>query len=251
MSIPMAELQLAPPSEKSPSKVLLFGVEGVGKTTLAAQFPNPLFIDIEGSTSKLKPQPKRLPDVDGYLSLKKQLAQVLNMKHDFKTLVIDSATVLERWVEEFVVAKGAEENANIISIESFGYGKGYKLVEEEFGKFLDFMDRLMKEKHMNIVFVAHSIVRQAVEPGAASGYDRYEVNLSKKVAPLLKQWADAVLFANYKNITVEEKNGKARGIGGKERVLYCNHTAVIDAKNRFSLADSVPMTIESLKPLFE
>lgn len=244
MSTPQVELQIAPPAKASPSKLIIYGVEGIGKTTLASQFPKPLFIDLEGSTAKMKPQPAKMPDADGYIDMKRQLGQILNSKHDYKTLVIDSVDWLESWVKEFVIANG-----NVQSIEDFGYGKGYTLIEEEFRKLLSFLDRLIIERNMNIILVAHSIIRQATEPGNAAPFDRHELNLSKKVAPLVRQWADAMLFANYKNIVIEGKKGNAHAVGGKERVLYCNHTAVIDAKNRFNLEDVLPMSIDSLKPI--
>ena len=162
------ELQIAPPSEKTASKILLYGVEGIGKTTLASKFPAPLFIDTEGSTVKMKPQPARLPDVSGYQEIKMQLGKILNQPHKFKTLVIDSVGVLESWVEEYVCASG-----NVLSIEDFGYGKGYKLVEEEFRKMLEFFARLVSEKKMNIVLIAHSVTRQSTEPGNPVSFDRY------------------------------------------------------------------------------
>lgn len=34
-----------------PQKVVVYGPEGIGKTTFAADFPDPLFIDTEGSTN--------------------------------------------------------------------------------------------------------------------------------------------------------------------------------------------------------
>lgn len=242
-----AELVIAEPSPRTPSKVVLYGVEGVGKTTLANQFPSPLFIDTEGSTSKIQPQPSRMPDVDGYRGFKIQLNKILTNKHPYKTLVIDSIDWMEKWVEDYVCAQ-----ASCNSIEDFGYGKGYKLVEEEFMKLLGFLDRIMLERSMHILLIAHSVVRQSSEPGIATAYDRYELNLGKKTLPLIKQWADALLFANFRRIVVDGKRGeKTIAVGGKERILYCNHTAVIDAKNRFGLDDQIPMAIESLKPVLE
>ena len=252
MTLNAGSLKVAAPTPPGPAKVLLYGVEGVGKTTLAAQFPAPLFLDLEGSTVKMKPQPARMDDVGGFKELKDQLNQIYNTPHQYKTLVIDSVSVLDNWVEDFVIERAQADNANINSIEDFGYGKGYTIVEEEIRKFLDGLDALIKKRQMHIVLIAHSIIRQAVEPGMSASYDRYELNLSKKVAPTIKQWADAVLFARYHDIIIENKDGtKAKGVRGKDRVLYCNHTATIDAKNRFGLPDVVPMTIDSLKPLFQ
>ena len=255
MSTPNAELKLAPPT-KVPSRVLLYGVEGIGKSTLASKFPAPLFLDIENSTVKMNPRPACMPEVFGYQQLKNQINDIYNAPHQFKTLVIDSVSVLEELIEDDIVAnppavEGMSLSKNITSIESFGYGKGYKIVEEEFCRFLDGLGKLMKKRQMHIVLIAHSIVNKAIEPGTVITYDRFEINLSKKLALLVKQWPDAVLFANYNTMPVIDESGKTRAIGGKERLIYCNHTAVIDAKNRFGLPDSVPMTIESLKPIFE
>jgi hypothetical protein len=251
MSTPLAELEIAPQAESTPSKVLIYGVEGIGKTTLAAQFPNPLFIDLEGSTVKMKPQPARMADVSGYEQLLAQLRQIYNCGKKFDTLVIDSLSALEGWIEDYVVSEGHKENAKINSIEDFGYAKGHIRVEETFRAFLDSLEFLMKKHHMHVVLIAHSTVHNVTEPGMATGYDRYELNLGKRVASLAKQWPDAVLFARYKDIIVDGERGeKTHAIGGRDRVIYCNHTAALDAKNRFGLPDVVPMTIESLKPIF-
>ena len=86
--------------------------------------------------------------------------------------------------------------------------------------------------------------------GTGSSYDRFELKLSKQVSPLLKEWADLVLFANYVTRTVEKDNGKARGVGGKERVLFATHAAAYDAKNRHGLPDKLAFTIEALAPVF-
>ena len=74
--------------------------------------------------------------------------------------------------------------------------------------------------------------------------------MSKSVAPLLKEWADLVLFANYVTRIAEKDSGKTRGVGGKERVLYATHTAAYDAKNRHGLPDKLPFSIDALAPVF-
>jgi len=34
-------------------KIIIYGPEGIGKSTFASQFPDPLFIDTEGSTNSM------------------------------------------------------------------------------------------------------------------------------------------------------------------------------------------------------
>jgi hypothetical protein len=135
------------------------------------------------------------------------------------------------------------------SIEEFGYGKGWVLLGEEFAKFLSSLEALLA-RGMHVVFLAHATVRKFEAPDQAGSYDRFELKLSKQVAPLLKEWADVVLFGTYVTKTVEKDSGKLRGVGGKERVLFANHTAAFDAKNRHGLPDKLPFTVEALAPVF-
>jgi hypothetical protein len=123
------------------------------------------------------------------------------------------------------------------------------ILAEEFAKFLASLDALLA-RGMHVVFLAHSTVRKFEAPDQAGSYDRFELKLSKQVAPLLKEWADVVLFATYVTRTVEKDSGKLRGVGGKERVLFANHAAAFDAKNRHGLPDKLSFTVEALAPVF-
>jgi hypothetical protein len=103
---------------------------------------------------------------------------------------------------------------------------------------------------MHVVYLAHSTVRKFEAPDQAGRYDRFELKLSKQSAPLLKEWADLVLFANFVTKVAEKDNGKMRGVGGKERVLFATHTAAYDAKNRHGLPDKLPFSMDALAPVF-
>jgi hypothetical protein len=104
---------------------------------------------------------------------------------------------------------------------------------------------------MHIVLLAHSTVRKFESPDQAGAYDRYELKLSKQVAPLLKEWADLILFANYVTRVTEKDNGKLRGVGGKERMLFATHTAAYDAKNRHGLDDKFELDFAQIAHIFE
>jgi hypothetical protein len=172
------------------------------------------------------------------------VAQLAKAEHPFKTLVIDTADWLEKRLAEHLCRK-----ANKDSIEDFGYGKGWVLLGEEFARFLSSLDALLA-RGMHVVFLAHSTVRKFEAPDQAGSYDRFELKLSKQAAPLLKEWADVVLFANYVTRIAEKDNGKTRAVGGKERVLFASHTAAFDAKNRHGLPDKLPFSVEALAPVF-
>lgn len=218
-------------------KVVVYGPEGIGKTTFAAKFPNPLFIDTEGGSGHL--DVNRLDTPSSWRMLLEEVAWVASSPSVCSTLVLDTADWAESMCLAHVVAKA--ENPKVKGIEDFGYGKGYVYAQEEFGRLLNALSDVA-EKGVNVVVTAHAQMRKFEQPDEAAAYDRWELKLSKKIAPLLKEWADAVLFANYKTIveTVDagmgQKKGKARG---GRRVLNTSHHACWDAKNRWGLPDEV------------
>jgi hypothetical protein len=103
---------------------------------------------------------------------------------------------------------------------------------------------------MHVVFVAHVKVVRTSPPDMTDGYDRWELKMSKQVAPLLKEWCDALLFCNYETRTTTGTDGRVKAVGGKKRVIHTERSAAFDAKNRYGLEPIVPMTIDSLAPIF-
>jgi GTPase SAR1 family protein len=237
------KLELTRGKVQRPQKTVIYGPEGVGKSTIASQFPVPVFLDTEGGTHHL--DVVRFPAATTWDLISTAIGQLLTGHHEFKTLVIDTADWLEKRLTEHICHKSKKD-----SIEDFGYGKGYILLAEEFSKFLLSLDNLLC-KGMHIVLLAHSTVRKFESPDQAGAYDRYELKLSKQVAPLLKEWADLILFANYVTRVTEKDNGKLRGVGGKERMLFATHTAAYDAKNRHGLDDKFELDFAQIANIFE
>lgn len=224
-----------------PQKVVIYGPEGIGKSTFAAQFPKPLFIDTEGSTSHLEVD--RLPRPTSWQMLRQYIKDLKGDTMGYRTLVIDTADWAERLCEEAVCQSNGK-----VGIEDFSYGKGYTYVKEEFGRLLDSLSDLI-DAGMNIVMTAHSIIRKFELPEETGAYDRYELKLGQKAgnqcAALAKEWADMVLFANYKEIVITTKDNKKKVSGGK-RVMYTAHNPCWDAKNRHELADELPFDYQEI-----
>jgi hypothetical protein len=220
-------------------KIVIYGPEGVGKSTLAAALPSPVFIDTEGSTAQLD---VARVDVGDWRSLTGALAEIHRMS-EFETVIVDTIDWAERMATTDLLHRTGKA-----SIEDFGYGKGWVQVAEEMAKLLGNLDQLVRGgKH--VVLLAHSKVVRFAAPDLQGEHDRYELKLSKQSSPLVKEWADAILFLNFKTRVVEV-DGKKRGVGGKERVIHTAHTAAYDAKNRHGLADQVEATAEALAPIF-
>ena len=137
---------------------------------------------------------------------------------------------------------------NITSIESANYGKGYVYLAEEFDKFLKKCDSLI-DAGINVVMTAHAKMRKFEQPDEQGAYDRFEMKLSKQVAPLVKEWCDMLLFVNYKTYVVTTENKTKKAQGGK-RVIYTSHHPCWDAKNRHGLPDEMELDFKNLEHLF-
>lgn len=226
--------------QAAPVKTVLYGPEGIGKSTFASHFPDPVFIDTEGGTKRLNVA--RLPQPTSWAMLLDEVAEVRKGNVPCGTLVLDTADWAERLCIQAVCAR-----AKVNGIEDFGYGKGYTYVKEEFSKLLDALEEVLNAGH-NVVVLAHAAITKFEQPDAVGNYDRWGMKTSKQVAPLLREWCDMLLFANYK--TVVEKagsgpNAKNKASGGR-RVLYTTHHPCWDAKNRFGLPEEVPFEYASI-----
>lgn len=227
-------------------RVIIYGPEGIGKSSFAAQFPEPLFIDTEGSTDNM--DVARMDDKPtSYTMLKNQIAFVKANPTCCKTLIIDTIDWAESLIVEDVCAQHGKKG-----IEDFGYGNGYTYVREEMGRFLNLLQDLI-EVGINIVLTAHAQMRKFEQPDEMGAYDRYELKLGKKTssqtAPLVKEWADMVLFANYKTVVMTTDTNKKKATGGK-RVLYTEHHPAWDAKNRHGLPPELPLDYASIAHIF-
>lgn len=223
-------------------KLVIYGEEGVGKSTLASQLPGAVFIDTEGSTAHM--DVRRLPAPQSWAELMDEVRWCISNPAQVGTLVIDTADWAERMCLAAVCSKAGKTG-----IEDFGYGKGYTYNAEEFGKFLNELSRLI-DMGVNICFTAHAQMRKFEKPEESGAFDRWELKLSKQCSPMLKEWADAVLFAQFETVVVQTKDGKTKGTQGTKRVMHTTHHACWDAKNRFGLADKLPFEYGSIAQLF-
>ena len=223
-------------------KIVIYGSEGIGKSTLASRFPDPLIIDTEGGTAHM--DVRRIQKPATWTELLFDVQEVAKTDGICKTLVIDTADWAEQLCIDHVCTQYKQK-----SIEAFGYGKGYTYLGEEFSRMISNLDAVIASgKH--VVVTAHAKMRKFEQPDEMGAYDRWEMKLSRQVAPLLKEWADMLLFMNYKTYVIETENNTHKAKGGK-RVIYTTHNPCWDAKNRHDLPEEMEASFDSIAHLFE
>ncbi|MGY3724990.1 AAA domain-containing protein [Granulicatella balaenopterae] len=235
-------LQITKGIKARAQKVVIYGTEGIGKSTLAAQFPNTVFIDTEGSTDNM--DVARFPKPQTWNDLMHQIDYVSNTPGICDTLVIDTID----WAEHLAIAHLCYQYGKN-GIEDFGYGYGYVYLAETITELLNKLQQLI-DKGINVVLTAHATIKAFTKPDEMGQYDRFELKLGKKSSPLVKEWADMVLFCNYQTtIITDSKTKKDKAFGG-ERVIHTEHHPAWDAKNRHGLPATLPLSYDAIAHIF-
>lgn len=227
-----------------PPRVLMYGTEGIGKSTFGSQSPKPIFIQTEDGLDELDCD--KFPLATTYDQVVSALAELRREPHDYETVVIDSLDWLERLVFDKLCA---EHNAPSIEQVAGGYSKGYTLALNCWREIIDLLNALRNQRGMVVLLIAHSKVERFEDP-ESSPYDRYSPRLHKHAAALVSEWCDAVLFATRKIRTQSEDAGFNRkrttahaiGKAGGERILRCVGGPSCVAKNRYGITDELPLS---------
>lgn len=212
-----------------PHFVLLYGVDGVGKSTFGAEAPSPIFLGPEDGLGML--DVPRFPTPKTWADIKASVNDLLMEDHEFETLVLDTVD----WIEPMIWA----HLCKLYSVESIeqvekGFGKGYVRAREETQEFVKTLMRLRKK--MNVIALAHTLVKSTEDPYAGERYDRYILKMNEQAAGIWREAVDCVLFANYKTTFSKNKGAsKARAEGDGRRVMFTERRPAFDAKNRFNL----------------
>jgi hypothetical protein len=206
-----------------PPRIVVLGVEKIGKTTFASGAERPIFLQIKGEQGLDALNVNRFPECQTYEDALQCLCSLASENHDFGTVVIDSASALE----PLVWAATCKANGSVSSIEDVkkGFGKGYIEALEYWRRITEALDWLRANKNMASIIVGHVKVKVFNDPNGSS-YDQYQFDLNDKAANLLYRWCDVILFANKKVIVKTEEQGfkkeKHQGVdvGGGASYVY-------------------------------
>lgn len=235
---------------KLPTRVVLHGVEGIGKTSWAASAPSPYVLMARGETGletlidagRVNETP-HAPELQSWEEVYDLLNDLRSSSHKYRTLILDALNGFERLCHEHVCR--TQFNNEWGKNGFLSYMQGYDVALTPWREFLTTLDALRSERKMAIIGLCHTKVTTFRNPEGAD-FDRYQPDMHHKTWSLTHRWSDIVLFANYYTVVAEvtaPKSGasKGKGRGGTDRVLYTERTAAYDAKNRHGLPSEISM----------
>jgi hypothetical protein len=226
------------PTDK-PVIATILGDAGLGKTSLACTFPKPIVIRAEDGLQSIpvEQRPDALPLITKVDQLFDQLMLLVKEDHDYKTLVIDSVTALERLFIQDVIDNDPK-NPKGINQALGGYGNGTAAVAAQHERVRKACGILRDRKGMNIVFIAHAEV-ETISPPDDEDYSRYSLRIGKKsVAPYTDD-VDLVGFVKLETFTKGDGD-KKKAISSGGRVVVCHATASNVSKNRYGIEEELP-----------
>lgn len=237
MAISLASIRTA--RADGPPRLLIYGTPGIGKTTLASEFPNAIFLQVEDGT----PGETELASfglLKTYADFMDALYSLVDGEHDFKTVVIDSATALQKLIFQETCDRGDDKGNRKENIEDFGYGKGYIYSQRITDEVLDGLTKI-RDKGIATVIIAHSKIERFDDPETVS-YDRYEIDLHDKLRGAFEREVDAILLMKAPVTIKTEKQGfdkeRARADGSGTQVwIHAIQRPAYTAKNRYGIPE--------------
>lgn len=241
MAIDLKSLRKNSGNDKMPI-IVIYGVEGVGKSTFGAGTPNPVFLPTEDGLGTINCT--TFPLLKSFDDAIEAIGSLYTESHDFKAIVVDSLD----WLEPLVWQKVCRDHG-VNSIEEIGYGRGYTHALNYWREYLDGLNALRDERKMVIIQIAHSTVKRFDNP-ETEPYDRYQIKLHEKASALIREHADVVGFCNY-HISVRKEdvgfNKKVtRGVSSGKRLIYLTEKPAFQAKNRYAMPEQLPLEWEAI-----
>jgi len=230
--------------EAKPPRIMLYGSEGIGKSTFGAKAPKAIFLPTEDGLGEIDCH--KFPLAKDLNAVFMSLEALVKEQHYFQTVIIDSCDWLERLIFDEVCR---EFGVKSVEKADGGYARGYVHALTYWRKIINALELLRNEKGMACILIAHAKIERFEDP-ESSAYDRYSPRLHRHACALISEWVDAVLFATRRFRTQKEDAGFNRertiaapvGADGGERIIRTLGGPACVAKNRFNLPSELPLS---------
>lgn len=176
-----------------PPRLIIYGPEKIGKTTLASEFPNPVFIQTEdGETADEITTFGKLTSFD---DVYEAMGSLYTEDHDYRTVVIDSLSALQPLIWQKLISDrpSTEKGKPVKQIEDYGYGKGYVMALDYWRMLVEGVDALRRDRNMAVILIGHSRVAN-ITPPESDSFNRYTVDINDKASDLIAREMDGILF---------------------------------------------------------
>ena len=223
------------------------GDAGLGKTSLAATFPKPIFIRAEDGLQAIPVQtrPDAFPLLSNVDMLWEQLTALIKEDHKYKTLVVDSVTQLDTLFTNYIVDTDPKKPKSIAQALG-GYGAGFQALSSLHGRVRKAAGILNETKGMNIVFIAHSET-ETIELPDADPYTRYNIRMQKKSVSHYTDNVDLVGYLKLETHTMGDGERK-KAISDGTRILVTYASAANISKNRYGISEDL-LVVNGTNPL--
>lgn len=223
---------------KKPVFMIIYGLDGCGKTTFAAEAPGSINLGPEEGSNEI--DTARFENIKSFSDVRKAVHRLINEDMGFETLALDSLD----WMEASMWKEQCKLQGKESIQDTFGsYGKWVDGTNTIWYDFIADLKILREKRNMNIIAIAHSQVKKFDDPSHPAPYDRYQLKLAEKAAAIWREAVECILFANFEVMTKKENKNdkKAKAYGDGNRVVYTERRPSFDAKNRYGLPFELPL----------
>lgn len=225
-------------SESNGKKILIYADTGMGKSTLSALAPRPVFLSLDKGIEELTHPAtgellKKIEPIETFQDVRDALGEI-SLFSESDTVVVDTVTILQDLAEIDVIQNTpTEKGAKVKNIMGYGYNKGYKHLYNTMKLILQDCDALIRQGK-NVILIAQAAIHNIPNP---SGEDflragpRLHKDKSWDIEALYCEWADYIFRIDYQDVFVKEKKVTGETI----RCVITKPEVYFRAKSRTSL----------------